>query len=100
MKTTIEFDGPVLDGSISTAKSRCGKKNCACKAKRPRLHGPYHRWTGFTAGKRTTKTISPEVARECSKRMVRYRKLKKQIDLLLEQALLEAPWVSDEWRKR
>jgi hypothetical protein len=95
MKIIIAFDGPILTGSISTARSRCGKKKCACKAKKPKLHGTYYRWTGFIAGKRTTKTISSEEARECKKRILRYKKLKQQLDQLLEQALLEAPWVYD-----
>ena len=94
MKIKIDFDGPILTGSVSTAQSRCGKANCACKAKRPKLHGPYYRWTGIIAGKRTTKTISSEIANECKKRIRRYNKLKQKLDLLLEQALLEAPWVS------
>ncbi len=92
MKTIIKFDFPILTGSISTAKSQCGKQNCVCKAKKPKLHGTYYRWTGMIAGRRTTKTISEEVAYECKKRMARYRNLKKQIDLLVEQALRNAPW--------
>jgi hypothetical protein len=40
MKKHIEFDWPILSGSISTAKSQCGKEGCACKTRRsPRLHG-------------------------------------------------------------
>ena len=95
MKIQIEFDGPVLTGSVSTARSRCGKQNCACKAKKPKLHGIYYRWTGIIAGRRTTKTITPELARECEKRIQRYKRLKRQLDLLLKQALKVAPWISD-----
>ena len=58
MKTTIELEWPILPGSISTARSRCGKAPCACKLRSPRLHGTYYRWTGFIGGKRTTKTGS------------------------------------------
>ncbi len=57
-KITIVAEGPILPGSVSTAKSQCGKPNCACKASPPKLHGTYYRWTGFLKGKRTTKTIS------------------------------------------
>jgi hypothetical protein len=95
MKIKIEFDGPILTGSISTAQSRCGKPKCACKAKKPKLHGPYYRWTGIIAGRRTTKTITHELARECEKRIRHYKKFKRQLDLLLDQALQEAPWVTD-----
>lgn len=95
MKIQIEFDGPILAGSISTARSQCGKQNCACKGKNPILHGTYYRWTGIIAGRRTTKTITAELARECKRRIQRYKKLNKQLDLLFQQALQEAPWVAD-----
>lgn len=99
MKTTLYFKGPILHGSISTAKSRCGKQRCVCQSKPPQLHGAYYRWTGVIEGKRTTKTISKEVAEECKIRMARYRKLQRQIALLLKQAVLDAPWVSDVKRR-
>ena len=83
---------PLLPGSLSTARSTCGKPNCACKAKPPKLHGPYYRWTGFLEGKRTTKTLTHQEARECRKRIANYRALEKQIDQLLRQALRNAPW--------
>jgi len=95
MKIIIEIKDLVLSGSISTVSSRCGKARCACKDKKPKLHGPYYRWTGFINGKRTTKTISLEVAHECQKRIERFKKLKKQIDEILEDALLNAPWEAD-----
>ncbi len=95
MKTKFEVDGKILNGTLSTARSRCGKRNCACKSKKPRLHGPYHRWTGIIEGKRTTKTITPEVAIECEKRIQNYKKLKRQLDVVLKQALKEAPWTAN-----
>lgn len=95
MKTKIEVYGKILNGTISTARSRCGKRICACKSKKPKLHGTYYRWTGVIDGRRTTKTISPEAANECKVRINNYKKLKKQIDVLLHQALKEAPWTKD-----
>jgi len=89
---TLLVSLPLLPGSLSTASSTCGKPNCACKAKPPKLHGPYIRWTGFLEGKRTTKTLTPEQARECKKRIARYRALEKQITQLVQQALQKAPW--------
>lgn len=83
---------PLLPGSISTASSTCGKPNCACKKKPPKLHGVYYRWTGFLAGKRTTKTLSKEVAKECQRRINNYRRLQRQIERILAQALAQAPW--------
>ena len=91
-KLTIVVNGPLLPGSISTATSQCGKPNCACKASSPKLHGPYYRWTGFLNGKRTTKTISQEVAEECQRRIKNYHALQKQIDQIVEDAFANAPW--------
>jgi len=94
MKKRIELDWPILPGSISTAMSQCGKDGCGCKKKRsPRLHGTYYRWTGFINGKRTTKTISKEVAEECERRIKNFRKFQKEIDAMLTEALAQAPWL-------
>lgn len=92
MKKTLEFEGPILPGSVSTARSRCGKAQCACKLRPPRLHGTYYRWTGFIRGKRTTKTLSKEEAQECLRRIRNYRKLQRDIETLLRKALANAPW--------
>jgi len=93
MTKIISIVGPILPGSISTAESRCGKQVCACKKKRgPELHGVYYRWTGFIDGKRTTKTLSRETARECQKRIRNFRKLQKEIQRLLREGLADAPW--------
>jgi len=89
---TLQITLPLLPGSLSTARSTCGKPNCACKAKPPKLHGPYYRWTGFLQGKRTTKTLTPQEARECKQRIAHYRALEKQISQLVRQAFKEAPW--------
>lgn len=89
---TLPITLPLLPGSLSTARSTCGKPHCACKAKPPKLHGPYYRWTGFLMGKRTTKTLTPQEARECQKRIAHFRALEKQIRQLVRQALQAAPW--------
>lgn len=93
-KINLNFVGPILSGCISKVMSRCGKPNCACKDKPPKLHGPFYRWTGFIDGKRTTRTISKEDAVESERRIKNYRKLKKEIDALLEMALKDAPWIN------
>jgi hypothetical protein len=92
MKRYIAFEWPVLPGSVSTARSRCGKPNCACKRTPARLHGAYYRWTGFIGGKRTTKTISRETALECQRRIRNFRKLQREIERLVRASLGEAPW--------
>jgi len=94
MKKTIEIEWPILPGSISTARSRCGKERCACKLGSPCLHGIYYRWTGFIEGKRTTKTLSKEEAQECQRRIRNYRRLQRDIERLLRKALANAPWTS------
>ncbi len=92
MKQHLTFEGPIMTGSVSTAWSQCGKANCACKADPPRLHGPYFRWTGTADGKRTTKTISAETARECERRIKNYRRLQRAVERLAQAAMKSAPW--------
>lgn len=94
MTRYIAFDGPLLPGSVSTARSRCGKGNCACKGKPPRLHGAYYRWTGFIAGTRTTRTISKETAMECQRRLQNFRKLQRTLERLMRDSLDNAPWTT------
>jgi hypothetical protein len=43
-------------------------------------------------GKRTTKTISKDVAKECERRIAHYRALQKKLDQILKEAILDAPW--------
>jgi hypothetical protein len=88
----LQVQLPLLPGSVSTASSTCGKPNCACKAKPPKLHGVYYRWTGFLDGKRTTKTLSQDQARECQRRIRNYRRFQKQIEKILATAFAQAPW--------
>jgi hypothetical protein len=92
----VEVTVPLLPGSISTARSTCGKPHCACKGDPPKLHGVYYRWTGSVDGKRTTKTLSKEVAQECERRIKNYRRLQQQIEDILAQALAQAPWKKEQ----
>ncbi len=91
-KMVLHLSLPLLPGSVSTASSTCGKPNCACKAKPPKLHGVYYRWTGFLDGKRTTKTLTKAQAQECQRRIKNYRRLQKKLDQILSVALAQAPW--------
>jgi uncharacterized protein DUF6788 len=91
-KIILTGQSPLLPGSISTARSTCGKPNCACKAQPPKLHGPYYRWTGIAEGKRTTITLTEEEAQECQRRINNYHRIKNQLDKLLHQGLQGAPW--------
>jgi hypothetical protein len=94
---TLPVNLPLLPGSLSTARSTCGKPQCPCHDDPARLHGVYYRWTGVLQGKRTTKTLSQAEAAECRARIKNYRQLQKTVDRLLRQALKEAPW---EYRKQ
>lgn len=90
--TTLQL--PLLPGSLSTARSTCGKPQCPCHRDRARRHGLYYRWTGLISGKRTTRTISRAQAQECRARIKNYRQLQKLLARLLQQAFQDAPWNS------
>jgi hypothetical protein len=85
---------PLMPGSISTARSTCGKPQCACHQDPAKRHGTYYRWTGVLEGKRTTKTLSSTEARECQARIRNYRELQKAINDLIRQSLKNAPWAN------
>lgn len=50
----------MLPGSIVTRHVRCGKRNCACNADPPQLHGPYIQWTRNVNGKTVTRLLTTE----------------------------------------
>ena len=89
---TLPVKLPILPGSLSTARSTCGKPQCPCHQDPARRHGVYYRWTGILEGKRTTKTLSRKEARECQVRIKNYRELQKHVSRLVGQALKNAPW--------
>jgi hypothetical protein len=57
--TMAAIDG-VLPGSVVVRRMRCGKRNCACKADPPALHGPYIQWTRTDGGKTVTRLLTEE----------------------------------------
>jgi hypothetical protein len=60
----IAATGMVLPGSITQRRTRCGRRNCACHADPPRLHGPYWQWTRKIAAKTICRWLSPEQSRD------------------------------------
>src|SRR5258705_8934557 len=56
----IARSGMVLPGSITERRTRCGHRNCACRADPPRLHGPYWQWTRKVAAKTICRWLSPD----------------------------------------
>ena len=89
---TLSVKLPLLPGTVSTARSKCGKPQCPCQQDPAKRHGVYYRWTGFLKGKRTTKTLSQAEARACRASIKNYRKLQKTVAALIRQALKIAPW--------
>ena len=56
--------GMVLPGSITQRRTRCGRRNCACHADPPRLHGPYRQWTRKIAAKTICRWLTPGQQRD------------------------------------
>jgi hypothetical protein len=56
----IARTGMVLPGSITQRRTRCGRRNCACHADPPRLHGPYRQWTRKVAAKTICRWLSTD----------------------------------------
>ena len=54
----------VLPGSITQRRTRCGRRNCACHADPPRLHGPYWQWTRKVAAKTVCRWLSADQHRD------------------------------------
>ena len=60
----IASSGMVLPGSITQRRTRCGRRNCACHADPPRLHGPYWQWTRKVAAKTVCRWLSADQHRD------------------------------------
>jgi hypothetical protein len=60
----IAATGMVLPGSITVRRTRCGHRNCGCRADPPRLHGPYWQWTRKIAAKTICRWLTPDQHRD------------------------------------
>jgi hypothetical protein len=60
----IARSGMILPGSITERRTRCGRRNCACHADPPRLHGPYWQWTRKIAAKTTGRWLTADQNRD------------------------------------
>jgi hypothetical protein len=56
----IAQSGMILPGSITERRTRCGHRNCGCRADPPRLHGPYWQWTRKVAARTICRWLSAE----------------------------------------
>ena len=94
-KKVINFDWPIIDGSVSTAYAKCGQKNCRCHTDPKAMHGPYYRWIGNVHGKKTTRTIEPKLAKEIRQWMKNYEQLQLQVAELIKEVLVSEIWKRD-----
>jgi hypothetical protein len=60
----IAATGMILPGSITQRRTRCGRRNCACHADPPRLHGPYWQWTRKIAARTICRWLSDDQHRD------------------------------------
>ena len=92
-KVILKVDGPILAGTLSEVRSKCGKEQCRCQSgKKADLHGPYYRWSGYIDGKLTHRSLDEEMMRECRRRIDNYQDLQAQLAKILKQDLQHAPW--------
>jgi hypothetical protein len=54
--------GYIVQGSLASRFTRCGKPTCACRADPPKLHGPYWHWTTKVNGKTVNRRLSDREA--------------------------------------
>ncbi|HTT55454.1 MAG TPA: DUF6788 family protein, partial [Streptosporangiaceae bacterium] len=95
----IARTGMVLPGSITVRRTRCGRRNCACHADPPRLHGPYWQWTRKIAAKTTGRWLSADQHRDYQAWVDNDRRLRELLARL--EALGAAAFDADpRWERR
>ena len=86
----------VLPGSIVIRRTRCGKRECACRADPPTLHGPYIQWTRTVHGKTVTRLLTQDQLARYQPWFDNARRLKDLI-AKLEAASLAAAAQTEGW---
>jgi hypothetical protein len=95
----IARTGMVLPGSITVRRTRCGRRNCACHADPPRLHGPYWQWTRKIAAKTMGRWLSADQHRDYQAWVDNDRRLRELLARL--EALGAAAFDADpRWERR
>jgi hypothetical protein len=89
----IASSGMILPGSITERRTRCGRRNCACHADPPRLHGPYRQWTRKIAAKTVGRWLTPDQHRDYQPWIDNDRRLHELLDRL--EALGTAAFEAD-----
>src|SRR5437899_3034657 len=86
----------ILPGSIVIRRTRCGKRECACRADPPALHGPYIQWTRTVHGKTVTRLLTEDQLARYQPWFDNARRLKHLI-AKLEAASLAAAAQAEGW---
>jgi hypothetical protein len=95
----IARSGMVLPGSITQRRTRCGRRNCACHADPPRLHGPYWQWTRKIAAKTICRWLTADQHRDYQAWIDNDRRLRDLLTRL--EALGAAAFDADpRWERR
>ncbi|MGE0171180.1 MAG: DUF6788 family protein [Oligoflexales bacterium] len=89
-KTKLEINGPLINGSVTKTRTKCGKDNCSCRVSKKDLHATGYRWTGKIKGKRTTVSLSRDDAAKCQVMIDNYDTLMKAVTLLIESGFVLA----------
>ena len=88
-----------LPGSVEVRQTRCGKRNCRCKADPPQLHGPYIVWTRKAEGKTITRVLSPDQLQDYRPLLDNARRLRELVTEL-QDLTLQVVAIDDRWRTR
>jgi len=88
----FSVEGLLLAGNVTSAKVKCGKKNCACYEDDEKRHQVY-KWAGHIDGRHTTRSLTKESYIECQERVKAYKALLQQIEKTLQGDIKKAPWV-------
>ena len=78
----IARSGMILPGSIAERRTRCGRRNCACHADPPRLHGPYWQWTRKVAAKTVGRWLTADQNRDYAPWIDNDRRIRELLDQL------------------
>jgi Family of unknown function (DUF6788) len=89
----IASSGMVLPGSITERRTRCGRRNCACHADPPRLHGPYWQWTRKIAARTVGRWLTDSQRRDYQAWIDNDRRIRELLDRL--EALGTAAFEAD-----
>jgi hypothetical protein len=89
----IASSGMILPGSITERRTRCGRRNCACHADPPRLHGPYWQWTRKIAARTVGRWLTDSQRRDYQAWIDNGRRIRELLDRL--EALGTAAFEAD-----